>query len=258
MPDLLLPFLPGLILMMLRVGSMFYSLSFMSKDAASRWPHMVLTVSLGAILFLVDPQVVPLPGSFIFFAVMALREILLGIFLGLGMSVVFFAIRISGELIGRDMALSLARVMDPAVGSGGVVLSTFFEMLAVMLFFYIDGHHLVLGLLSHFNVILPLGGGFNPAAAYQNLAWLGSYMMENCIIVAAPVFSIMLLLTIVMMIVGRAVPKLPIMQFGLGIRIGVGMYATILFVGRSMPKFRQMFEEVSMRLWSIAGDMVPL
>lgn len=244
--------------MIFRVAGMIFSLSFMGKDAESRWPRMVLSVSLGVILFFVDPTPVALPGSFILLAVMALREVLVGLLLGTCLSTIFHAVRMAGEFIGREMGLSLARLMDPAVGSGGVVMAALFEMLAVLLFFHLDGHRLLFAILARFNRVLPLGGGFDAGAAYEHLAWFGSWMMESSIVVAAPVFTIMLLLTLTMMILGRAVPQLPIMQFGFGIRICVGMYASILFVGRSMPRFRDMFEEVSLRLWEMAGDLVPL
>ena len=249
---------PGVLLMIFRVAGMIFSLSFMGKDAESRWPRMVLSVSLGVILFFVDPVPVGLPPSFIMLAVMAVREVLVGLLVGICLSTAFHAVRMAGEFIGREMGLSLARLMDPAIGSGGVVMSSLFEMLAVLLFFHLDGHRLLFVLLARFNRVLPLGGGFDPAAAYEGMVWFGSWMMESSIIVAAPVFTIMLVLTMTMMILGRAVPQLPIMQFGFGIRICVGMYASILFVGRSMPRFKQMFDDVGMRLWQMAGELSPL
>jgi len=86
-----------------------------------------------------------------------LQECSVGFMIGLVSSLLFAATHLSGEILGRHMGFGLAKVIDPDFGESSVV-AQFENLIALMLFLAIGGHHLlIMGLCDSF-AIVPIGG----------------------------------------------------------------------------------------------------
>ena len=240
----LLAFLPGLMLMVFRTGGMIFTFPIFGRHGDSRFGRLTICVAMGALLYLPNPVILRLPESFVVFAVAAAREVLVGMLLGMGLNTIFSTLRFAGEIIGYDMGLNMSRAIDPNTGESGVVMSTLLEVLAILLFFRINGHHMVFRLLSKVNRILPLGKAFDVHAAASGLTSLGSVLLTNAMLIAAPVFAMMLMLTIVMLILSRAVPQINLMEFGFALRIIIALLGCVIFIPRAIPGIERMMEEI--------------
>lgn len=252
MTTALLALAPGWLLMLFRTGGMVFSLPFFGRADDSRWARLVIVVGMGSLLYLPDPALLELPRSLVAFGVTALREVLVGLLLGLGIGVIFGAVRLAGEVIGHEMGLTMSQVVDPATGAGAGVIGTFFETLAMLFFLLLDGHHQVFRLLARVNTVLPLGEPFDTRAALEGFTGLSGLLLERALLISAPVFAIMLVLTVTMLLLSRAVPQIHLMEFGFALRIVVALLGCIVFVPRLAPVLEQLFVEVI----EAAGAMV--
>lgn len=103
---------------------------------------LVLALVVYPVVFLTLPAIPKtLPGT----AALLLGEVLTGLMLGTAIRILFSAVQLAGTLIAVQSGLSAAMVFDPSQGGQTVVLAKFMGILAVVLVFAADLHHLMLG-----------------------------------------------------------------------------------------------------------------
>lgn len=92
-----------------------------------------------------------------------LKEILIGLFIGLTVRMVLMATSIAGSTISNQMGLGLAQSVDPTQGIQGALFANFLGVLALTLVFATDLHHLVIAAI-HDSYILFSPGSLPPTS----------------------------------------------------------------------------------------------
>lgn len=91
-----------------------------------------------------------------------IKEILIGLFIGLTVRMVLMATSVAGSTIANQMGLGLAQSVDPTQGIQGALFSNFLGVLALTLVFANDLHHLVIAAI-HDSYTLFTPGTIPPA-----------------------------------------------------------------------------------------------
>jgi len=111
------------------------------------------------------------------------------------------------------------------------LLGRFLGLLAFLLFFAIDGHHLMLEALAEsFALLPPMTAQLNGAVA-NALVTLALGMFVLALKVAAPVMTALFVVTFAMGILGRTIPQLNLLLNNVTVTFGVGL----LVLGLSLP-----------------------
>lgn len=232
-------------LILARTGAFVAVLPLLGGNATPRTVKIGFAMALAVMYFPVLsgsatlPAVVEMgPLSWLAFGVAVGKESLLGAYLGYLMSLVLLPVRIAGDYLGQEMGLALAAQADPSATNPSLVVSQLFQMLAALLFFGLNGHHLFLIALNGTFLYFPIGGHGLAAmlrmgtAAAPLTAGLSS-AQEWGILLAAPVGALLFLSSIVLALITRAAPQMNLFSVGFGLRIMLGL--TGLFV--LMPGF---------------------
>jgi flagellar biosynthetic protein FliR len=157
-----------------------------------------------------------LPETPVELVIVLVRELLLGLVLGLGVSVIFSGLLLAGQLIGQMSGMSLAEVFDPSVDSMPL-FSQVLQVFATTIFVCVGGHRLLVqGLLDTFGRMPPGQAGM-PASLVDLFSLLVTQSMELGIRAAAPACVALLLATVVLGIVTRTLPQLNVLSFGFGL-----------------------------------------
>ncbi|MFP6703636.1 MAG: flagellar biosynthetic protein FliR [Planctomycetaceae bacterium] len=175
----------------------------------------------------------------------ALIEAAIGAILGLGVLTVFAGLRGVGEIIDRQTGWGLAGVLDPsgAGGGPGTTMVTWTAVAALFVMSPINGHLLLLdSLLGTFDAIALGGIDVTGDAGVVNLASelvvrLVHQSLVLTVQVAAPVLAVMLLVSVVIGIVGRALPETNVLVLAMPARVLVGVLllsVVVTGVGRVM------------------------
>lgn len=165
-----------------------------------------------------------------------LEEILMGLLIGVGTRFLFAAVEIGAEVMGVQMGFGLAHIFDPMASQQVSLIGRIHGMLAILIFFLVDGHHLILqALIRSFEWVPFLGFKMN-GMMVQDFIQLGSQMFVLGLQVAIPVMVSLLLVNVTIGILGRVVPQMNVLLFGFPITIGVGL----LMMGASIPIFMGM------------------
>ncbi len=229
-------------LILARTGAFVAALPLLGASSTPRTVKTGLAVALAVLYSLVlggsaTPPALAESGpvSWLVFAVVLGREVLLGAFLGYAMSLILLPVRIAGDYLGQEMGLALAAQADPTATNPSLVVSQLFQMLAGLLFFGLNGHHLFLVALHGTFLHIPIGGpalvptlrGGTAAAAMT--AGLSS-AQEWGLMLAAPVGSLLFLSSIVLALMTRAAPQMNLFSVGFALRIGIGLAASFVLL----------------------------
>jgi flagellar biosynthetic protein FliR len=160
-------------------------------------------------------------------------ETLVGFALGLGAALLVGASSLAGELMGVQIGLSGAAVLDPINNTQGNVIGTFTNLFAISLLFAVDAHLVMIDAVGKSLNIFPLGSGIH-AAGLLAMVKSGSMLFGLGLQFAAPVVAAVLVGNVALAILTRAAPALNLFSVAFPIQIGIGltsMAAAIPFIG---------------------------
>lgn len=238
----------------LRVGILFMMLPFFGARGVPVLWKVGFSLLLAAILVPVIPPPHSLPQSNPELLLGIGSEVLLGLILTLGIRMLLSAVQLAGQLLGFQMGFNMASALDPQTGSQSSVMSQFLYLFTVLVFFSIDGHHLlILALVASFEKIPP-STFFLKAPHTGYLVAVGGEMFLIGLKIAAPVMVALFLSNFCLGIVARTVPQVNILMIGFPLNIGLGLLLFGVTLGHISPFMTRLIHrmgEVMMRLIQI-------
>ena len=174
---------------------------------------------------------------------MALREVLIGIFLGLSLHLVLLAVRVAGELIGQEMGFLVARQVDPTSGVASSLVTSLYENVFLLAMLALNGHHWLLRSLEHSFELAPVGRLTLSARLAPTAQAMFAEMFRAGIVFAAPVLVFLLLVSLLIGLLSRAVPSLNVMEVGFTLRLLVALSALFLFAPLLEPAMRALHQD---------------
>ncbi len=158
-------------------------------------------------------------------------EVLVGLAIGVAVSLVFHALEMGSALVGVQMGFGLHGVIDPLSGQQGGVIDQFYRLLVTLIFFSVNGHYLVIaGLLRTFEVVPPGTADLTLIAGERVLPFFVS-LFEAAVRIALPVLGALMLTDLAMGLVARTVPQMNVLVVGFPVKVGVGLMVMAI----SMP-----------------------
>jgi flagellar biosynthesis protein FliR len=159
------------------------------------------------------------------------NELLVGLFLGVGITVLFSGIQVAGQIASQMSGLSLGDLFSPGFEEDVSVFSQLFYFLTLAVFVAIGGHRIVMtGLLDTFAWAPPgqaaLGGKF-----VEVLTSIATQSFSLGIRVAAPMLAALLLATIVLGLISRTLPQINIIAVGFGLNALLSLGVLFLSLG---------------------------
>jgi len=242
-----------LLLHLARSGGFLAAVPLFGRQRDTMFLRLILAIALGAIFWYVDPRPVPIPEDVLGLSGLVVREAFVGFALGFALSLMTSALIAAGEILAVEMGFAMARAINPESGMNATVISQLFQVFGFLLILQFDLHHDVLRVLGHTYSACPVGEPLALEPIWDGLRTL----VSACIIVAVqyafPILAIMLLLTVGLVLLGRAVPHINLMEFGFTARVLVALVASSYFLLNGTPfllrTFRAMIET--------AGEMFP-
>ena len=192
-----------------------------------------ISVAFVLMMFLFVPVSLGAPPSFpeetgILFAFF-LKEMLVGILLGMPLAFCFYGIQSAGNMIDNQRQLANARIFNPALGSQASLFGVFFYQVALVSFITIGGHRLFIqGLaLSFENIPIltlpPVQSGLTPLL--ELIIRLTADTLVICLQLAAPILVAIFIADLILGLTNRVAPMINVFEMGFNIK---GMAGLIL------------------------------
>ena len=170
------------------------------------------------------------PRDLLAYTLLAAGELLVGLGFGLVASLIFTSVSIAGEMADLQSGFGFAALVDPASEERTAILGQLQVMLAWLVFFVCNGHHLLLqGMAQSFSV-LPLGTAALPASVLGPAGPLA--LVARTFVVAvqvgAPVLGSVLITDLALGLLARSVPQLNLLVIRLPIKMALAFFALLL------------------------------
>ena len=220
-------------LLAIRIGTLVAAAPIFGGTFAPRLVKIGLIVLLAVVLLPVVPVPTTVSGGAL--PVLALRECVIGLAIGLAIRVITGAAELGGYLISFQLGFGYAAIVDPQTGARNSVIATTYTSLTALTLLGINAHHAVLRALVQSYEAVPIGGfsRLDPSVVKTVSSLLGIVFYTG-VQLAAPVVLALLVVELVLGIITRAAPALSIMVVGAPVRLIVGLIALAAAVG-SVP-----------------------
>jgi len=162
-------------------------------------------------------------------------ELLVGLTIGYAARLVFVGVELAASHAAQQMGVALGELFAPGDGESGGAVRRMFWLLAVVIFFGIGGHRVVLGgLLKTFQVVPP--GALPPArAVLETAANLLAVSFELGLKIASPVLVAMLLTTVALGMLQKSMPQCNVLSVGLSVRVLAGLAVLAASISVMVP-----------------------
>ena len=198
---------------------------------------VLVSLVLAAVVFPLVPAVAYVPNSLFGLAVGIGSEMLIGLTMGAVLSLMFVGVRMGSQMVGYQMGLGMATIVDPSTRANTNVLSQLYLLIATLIYVLMNGHLILIKSVVQTFHTVPLMGAVKVLAAASDdpvgfalidvlVATLtGSYMLG--IRIAGPALIAVFLATLALGFISRTMPQLNILAAGFPVRI---MLAFIMLI----------------------------
>lgn len=184
------------------------------------------------------------PLSLVDYALVIAAELLIGVSIGLCVSMFFGCVILAGAFIGQVGGLFAASVLDPSSGEEVPTIGRFLHLMSITVFAAMGGLRVIIGALLDTFETIPLGMGVIQVPLVQTLVSIISLGFGLALRLSAPVVIAVLLSLLVMGLLSRTLPQLNLMAVGFGINNMLMFLLLMCSLGAGMICFQERVGDV--------------
>jgi flagellar biosynthetic protein FliR len=130
----------------------------------------------------------------------------------------------AGQLAGIQMGIGLSNLIDPQTQEHITSLAQWMNLLALLIFLSIDGHHMLIRAVAESFAVLPIGGGVPSPAGFGMVVDLAGGLFVVALKIAAPVLVLLLLVNAAMGLLAKLIPQLNVFIVGFPLNVAAGLF----------------------------------
>jgi len=235
----------GFILVSIRLAALVMVVPILGDRSIPSRIRVGFALTVSFIVYSVIRNELPqLPGSMFALLTLFVREMLIGVTLGLMMRFLLSAMHTAGTVIAFQTGLAAARAFDPAQGQQSAAVAAFLNLIAITLILATDLHHLMILGITHSFYKFPIG----EALMVADFASTATFMLSSAFLlgfqIAAPFIVYGLVYNLGLGLLARMVQGFQVFFVGMPINILMGFVLFSLLMGSIMNLFLTRFEEL--------------
>lgn len=172
------------------------------------------------------------------FFINCMNEAVAGFTLGFITNLCFNSVRFAGSIMDMQVGFSMMTMFDPTSSSNTTLIEHILYWFSMVIFFIVDGHHMLIKALMESFKIIKLGNFWLNQNSINLIIKVFIGYFEIAVKIAIPIVLIILITDITMGLVSRTVPQLNVMILGMPVKILVGLGAFCF----ALPIFLKMIE----------------
>jgi len=221
----------SLLIILTRVGPFLFFMPVLGYRNLPAQIKILLSLMVSLILVpvvQVDPHL--LDGSPLLFVILVSTEVMFGAIMAVFARFVFSAVEIAGQMVGIQMGMGVAGVMDPQFGTQISPVGMLWNLAAILIFLAINGHHMFFSTLAESFAWLKPGTLHLSQATFDGIMQGAAHMFVLAVKIMAPAGAALFFSHVAMGIIAKTVPQIPILIVGLPMNIAIGL----VFAGLSL------------------------
>ncbi len=226
--------------MMFRVVSMFMVFPVYGFSGIPRMVKLGLALLLTSLLFPLYSGPMPelAPGLISFFGIV-IREVFVGLAIGMVGNFLFYGAQFAGHVIGHTAGFAMISVLDPLAEINVPIIAQLLNYLTLLLFLIIGGHHFLLFAVDESFIRIPVGGGVFAPGMTEGMMRMTADIFVVGVKLGAPVLVTILVIEFSLGVIARTVPQMNVWLVGFPLKIGL----SIMVLAISLPLLAMMFEK---------------
>lgn len=242
-------------LYLVRTSAMVLTAPIFGTGTSFSMHRIALIVALAFVLYSTSGAPLAAPASPFEFGALAGREVLIGVALGFVLLLVSLAVRVGGEMIGQEMGFSMAAQVDPQTGINLPLVAQIQDGLFLVGFLAVNGHHWMIRALASSFDRAPVGHIGGTGQLGGAIEALFTQMFSAGLVFAAPVLVLLFLVSLMVALIGRAVPQINLMDISFTLRILGALLAMYAFAPMTAPAMERLYGAVQTGLDSVLGAL---
>lgn len=232
------------LMVFLRVGSALMLMPGLMSSYVNATVRLSIALAISVVMI---PVIAPhLPSGAVDTATFlryAIFEITIGVFFGVIMQMLYFALSLAGNLAGQAIGFANAQIFDPTFQTQSIVIETFLSIIAITLIFVTNMHHLMLSAVADSYYLFPVGKALPWGDLSNELSQLlnGSFIMGFKL--GAPFVAFTIVFYVGMGLVSRLMPQLNIFFLSLPLQIYLGLGLLFITMPMMIMWFIKYFED---------------
>ncbi len=215
------------LLVLVRAAAMIMVAPVLGARPIPQQVKIGLAVLLAVLLAPMQDVSEPLFTNWLTVLLSVAREVVVGLLMGFAATLLFSAVQMAAQIVGVQIGFGFSNTMDPLSAQSSGFLETLYNMMAVVIFLNLGGHHALITGLSQSFQLAPVGLFTAPAVVGDRLVALSSLAFGMAIRLALPVVGTMLLVDSAMALVVRSIPQMNIFAVGLPVKMVVGFLTLV-------------------------------
>lgn len=212
------------LLIMIRMSSMMVVAPFYSSGVIPFRIRALVGFLITLVVFpMVSAKNFVMPGDMGVYALLVLREVTLGLFIGFLVSLIVAAFQLSGEFFAVQIGFGINEVFDPLAQVSIPLIGQLKNLIGLLVFLAIGGHHFMVRAVYRSYDLVPLRE-LNDRVVQGMLGFVAhafSGMFVVALKIALPVMATIFLISVSMGILSKAAPQMNIMMLGFPLKIAV-------------------------------------
>lgn len=190
-----------------------------------------------------------MPEGILPFALLAVKEALIGFAFGLVAQFLFAAFQTAGAFIDVTAGFAIAQTFDPTSGVSTSILGRWYSMIATASFLAIGGHQLlVAGVVRSFALAPPLANPDLHAVTVGVLDQADDILLI-VVQIGAPIIGALLITDVTLGVISRSVPQMNVFIVGMPLKIIVALAGSAILlpamIGLTNTLTSNMFSDLS-------------
>jgi len=235
----------GFLLILIRITSFFMTVPIFSYRTIPNTHKVGLAVFLSLVMFYtLDIPELQFDG---FYILLILKEIAVGLSIGLIAFILLSAIQIAGGLIDFQMGFAIANVVDPQTGAQSPLTGQFLYIVSLLFLLTVNAHHLLIDGIFYSYQTIPIDQlwiKFGDKEMLNHIVTTFNAMFIIAFQMALPLVGSLFLVDVALGIVAKTVPQLNIFVVGLPLKIMVSFIMLFVMMSIFIMLVGNLFEQI--------------
>lgn len=213
----------GLMLVFSRAGGLLALAPAFSAQSVPIVYRIAIAFFLATIVHSLAPLPKEVPGHFLLLILGIGHEVIVGLLMGLGVRLVFYALEMAGQIMATEIGLTTSTSLDPVTRGETSPVTTALSYLGIVIFFISGAHHLMLlAFVRSFELVPAAAGNFDPRIVDVVVRESGRIFLL-AVQMAAPLIAINFLVNFALAILSRAAPTINAFLLSIPLQIFAGL-----------------------------------
>ncbi|MGB9792042.1 MAG: flagellar biosynthetic protein FliR [Thermacetogeniaceae bacterium] len=206
------------------------------------------------LIFMVYPRgTISVSANIFGYLIQFAGEFLVGAIMGFLTQITFAIFQFAGQMLDMQIGFGIVNVIDPQSGIQAPILGNFKNLLALLFFLTINGHHYLLRALERSYAYIPIGTVHIKGGLCSFIFSVAGEMFASAFKIALPVIASLFIADLAMGVIARTVPQINVFLVGLPLKIGIGLWVLLmlmpLLVWIFSGVFASLFDDLSKLLF---------